>query len=241
MTETFLNHVLPPDYVEAEKLYAAASGQDVKTLAICAATHGEGVSSVTWGLAQRYAAADIKVLVIDFQTDARRRSLSSMLGPNDQSWQQTGAPIPVAVGDTGIDMITPPDKPALLRQLREDNTVTALLDGWQRQYEMVIFDLPAVMQKNQGNIAAESIAGRCDGVFLVVKAGQTSEATLIDCKNQLETAGAMILGAVLNDRQAPSLLEELVRETRRLDRILPKLMKKARCLLRQSAFLRQEI
>ena len=62
-------------------------------------------------------------------------------------------------------------------------------------------------------------------------AGRTPSGRVREAREQLAAAGANLIGAVLNDRENPSLLSELDRETWRLGRMLPRQMAALRARL----------
>jgi capsular exopolysaccharide synthesis family protein len=68
----------------------------------------------------------------------------------------------------------------------------------KREYDMVIFDSPPTLPVTDSSILG-SIA---DGVILVYQAGRTSRNALFRTKSQLESAGAKILGIIINNLKA---------------------------------------
>ncbi len=117
----------------------------------------------------------------------------------------------------------------------------AQIAEWHKTYDVIIADTSSVKRRNRGNIPPEVVCAACSGTILTVLAGKTREAEVIEARDRLDRAAVRILGAVMNDMKAPSLALELMRETRRLDRFLPKTMQKLRGLIQRSALLNQEI
>ena len=73
--------------------------------------------------------------------------------------------------------------------------------------------------------------------MLVVLAGRVAEASIKAAATRLSGAGARLAGSVFNDQFNPRLRDELCRETRRLDGILPGLMARVRKMIRRSDLL----
>ena len=117
----------------------------------------------------------------------------------------------------------------------------ACLNDLRSKYEVIIIDTSPLGRRNQGNVPPETLCTCADGTLLCVMTGITSETKVRDAYDLLRSVNANIHGAVLNDRFAPSLVSELIRETFRLDKHLPALMHKLRNFLRNSTLLNQDI
>ena len=71
----------------------------------------------------------------------------------------------------------------------------ALLEAAQKTFDMIIVDTPPV-----GSVIDAAVVSRvCDGVVLVLRDGAVSRRFAQRVKEQLDAAGAKILGCVLND------------------------------------------
>ena len=68
----------------------------------------------------------------------------------------------------------------------------------RKHYDYVILDSPSV----QAAEGAEALAALCDGVLFVVRARQSEKGVVAQAVERLHTAGAKILGFVLNDVDA---------------------------------------
>jgi Mrp family chromosome partitioning ATPase len=65
----------------------------------------------------------------------------------------------------------------------------------EKKYDRIIFDTPPVLAVTDAVV----LAGKVDGVVIVVKAGETHKNAILRAKELLESARASnILGAVLN-------------------------------------------
>jgi hypothetical protein len=90
---------------------------------------------------------------------------------------------------------------------------------------------------NQSNIPAEIICEVCEGVLLVIEAGNTPTSLIQESVKKLKVKKVNLIGSVLNDKANPSLLSELQRETYRLEGLFPKLMSKIRKKLASTVLL----
>jgi hypothetical protein len=115
-----------------------------------------------------------------------------------------------------------PDRSALLR-LREPGVIENLIDEWKQDFDSILFDTSAINPVNGSNLPGTRAAAACDGTLLVVMAGRTTESMVKTAAKKLEDAGALLVGSVLNDRDHPPLLQELIRESDRIRPFLPRL------------------
>lgn len=70
----------------------------------------------------------------------------------------------------------------------------AMLEQLRDEYDIVLIDLPPVLAVSDAQILAKL----CDGILLVVRSGKVKRAEAVKSKEQLERAGAKIIGTVLN-------------------------------------------
>ncbi len=79
-------------------------------------------------------------------------------------------------------------------ELLESKEVDGLIDELKNRFDIILFDSPPVLPITD----AVLLASKVDGVILVYEAGRTARSVLLRTKMQLESAGAKILGVVLN-------------------------------------------
>lgn len=221
-------HSLPPAYLELESIYARTLGQGMRSLAICAANSGEGVTSLAEALAQRVRVSGRRVLLVEM--NLYQPSLAVHFGIERQAWLPEGGKQELA--STALPVIHERDGLAILpasldrdahMRLRDPAVLTYSLQGWLEHYDHVLFDTSPLNATNQNNIPAEQICAACEGCLMIVLAGKTSETSVRQGVRRLRAANARLVGAVLNDWLNPSLATELRRETWRLQRFAPRL------------------
>lgn len=233
---------IPIHYSEIEELYGRTVAAGYQSIAITAAKPGEGTSTIAYALARRTAAAGKKTLLVDFNMAAP--SVGSRLALVSKTWQPgsecaTDAVYPL--GSTGLYALPAPSCINNAWAFREVAQLSGQIASWHEEYEVIIADTSSLTQRNRGNIPPEVVCAACSGTVLTVLAGKTREAAVIEARDRLDRAGVRILGGVMNDMKAPGLASELMRETRRLDRVVPKVMRKLRGMIQRSSILNQVI
>lgn len=171
---------------------------DVKTITITSSLPDEGKTTVCTNLACAMAGLGKKVLVID--CDMRLR----LHGPQFDSLPSRGiysvlsgqAALENAIIPTSHDNVflmnsepNIPNPPDLLSSQR----FTALMDLLRDKFDYVLLDTPPLLTFIDAAIAASLT----DGTILVVRNHRTKRAAVADAIQQLQTADARILGAVM--------------------------------------------
>jgi protein-tyrosine kinase len=233
---------LPIHYTEIEDIYTRTLGSGVSTLAVAAAEDGEGVSTLSYALARRAAAMGHKTLLVDF--NRRMPSVGQRLGIATCEWSP-GNPSAqskiITLSRTGLSVLPASRGGIENLNARETSTLSACFQQWKEQFDFVIADTSPLTIQNQENYPPENVCAACEGTILVVLTGRTSETRVLEACNKLRSSNVNVLGAVLNDRHAPALADELIRETRRLDGTIPRVMEKLRDIIHNSTFINQSI
>jgi capsular exopolysaccharide synthesis family protein len=172
----------------------------VQTLVVTSPTPGEGKSTTAANLAVAYAQQGLKVLLVD--CDLRKARLHHVFGESRDpgltdfllgraEWSEVRRD----TAQEGMDFLPagsiPPNPSELLGGSRMRGAIQAFRDG----YEMVIFDTPPLI----AGADAALLGSLCDGVILIIRAGQTEREPAQQALRQLYTVGARVLGSVLND------------------------------------------
>lgn len=160
----------------------------------------DGKSVTASNLAVTFAQQGRKTLLVDADLrrsvqhmifdNARRPGLSDFLAGQsilEEIMHETKVPnltlVPAgATSPSPSELLSNPLLDYLLQRARED-------------YDAVIFDSPPVLAVTDATI----LAGRIDGVVMVVRAGQTHRKAALDALRQLRRVGAQLLGVVMND------------------------------------------
>jgi len=181
-------------------LYFLSPDRPIRSLVVTSSLPADGKSTVATYLAQAAAAMGQRVLLVD--ADLRRPQVHILTDlPN--VWGLSNA----ISSDINIDdviqhspvedslfVITagqiPPDPTRLLSSQK----MQSLVEGFQSNFDLVIFDTPPMI----GLADARLLAARADGMFVVVGLGRTNRSALAQVLDELRISRAPILGIVAN-------------------------------------------
>lgn len=177
----------------------AAGGLPLRRIAVISALAGEGKTTTTVNLALAYAQAGKKTLLID--ADMRKPSLHHVL----QVANHAGLSDAIRdlfkarslLRDTGIPNlhVLPSGRtPYNPSELLASEAFTNLLGMMLEQFDVIVIDTPPALSA----MDAKVVAAKCDGVVLVIQQGRVKREDGRKVVEELEGAGARVLGAALN-------------------------------------------
>jgi Mrp family chromosome partitioning ATPase len=82
-------------------------------------------------------------------------------------------------------------------EIRNTSQITGILNRLKKDYRYIVIDIPPVDEVHW----AVRLAGKCDGVGLVVEEGDAGRETFQAVKEQLLISKANILGIIMNQKQ----------------------------------------
>jgi capsular exopolysaccharide synthesis family protein len=176
----------------------ASVDKPIKTLLITSTQPAEGKTTLAVNLAMIMAQGDKRVVLID--TDLRKPSVHRYLGiPNRTGLTDAFrsnyklANIITPWGDPQIAAITSGGLPPNPTELLSSERMTKIITELKEMVDIVVLDAPP-------GIVADPIvlAAQVDGVVLVIEPGKTKLDSAQVLMEQLNRAGARIVGAVLN-------------------------------------------
>jgi protein-tyrosine kinase len=199
----FLNTGLSPHAAEQfrtlrTRLYQLRSSQPLHTILVTSAVAGEGKTFVTTNLAQAIVhQPDRRALIIDADLRCARLHLPlgapAAPGLTDYLRGEADEMDIVQHGQEGnLCFIPGGNEVTNPSELLSNGRLKKLLDRMTPVFDWVIFDSPPCVPVADASI----IAGLCDAVLLVVRAGSTS--TEIAQKACQELQGRNVVGVVLN-------------------------------------------
>lgn len=186
----------------AERLMVRANGTPLRALVFAGCAGGEGSTSVVLEFAESLAGSGMDVLLVD--ADLRTSGLTSGIAadgadlvevvgkrqtPEAKQWGRgklTIVPSPKA---------SHPDKDRFFRS----KEFASWLDQQRSVHDYVLLDAPPLLHFADGNL----IARVCDGVIIVVQSETTDRDALVRAREQLVTAGANVIGVVMNRVRNP--------------------------------------
>jgi tyrosine-protein kinase len=206
---------LPPADAEAFRMVRVSIrhlevDREIRTVVLTSAEPGDGKTTVAFGLAAVAATSGERVLLIE--ADMRRAALEAIVPPPPvglSSVLDGGADLLEAVSaievSTGadasgaVDVVhagsVSPDPTRLL----ESERMIELLDGAEREYDLVVVDTPPARMLPD----AIPLVGRVDGVVVIVRLGRDRHEDLRELRDRLRQLHAPPIGAVANFAAAP--------------------------------------
>jgi protein-tyrosine kinase len=180
------------------RLYQVRNDQTLKTLLITSSVPGEGKTFVSANLAQAIVRqADKRVLLID--ADLRRPRIHTVLGApsspglSDYLRGEIDEFTAIQIGSEGdICMIPGGSDVTNPSELLSNGRLSKLLEKIAPVFDWVILDSPPCLPVADASI----LAGVCDGVLLVVKAGSTPSVVAQRARQELQARN--VVGVVLN-------------------------------------------
>jgi len=171
-----------------------------KTLAISSALSEEGKTTTSANLAVVCALEGKRVLLID--CDLRRPRLHQVFrvprSPGVAQVLRADLDSSAAVRDTffnGLSFLPAGRDTDGIADYMGSERMRALLEELSDNFDMIVIDTPPVLAVAD----AVALAPLVDGVLLVVGAGTTDRHAVEQALSQLGSAGARVVGAVLND------------------------------------------
>lgn len=177
-------------------------------IAVTSAAEGEGKTTMLSGLAA-LAARETGKRVLALDLNWHSPSLHSVFGVEliDPDKAQNGAPLKdlvYHVPEAHLDVL-PAIKEHLIAELengQEQELAERLLEKARCAYDIIFVDTSRVYPTNRHMIDPVAIAHKVDGVAMVVAPGMTPRQVVRRTQFALESAGAHILGVIINKRNS---------------------------------------
>jgi len=234
-----------------ETIYARITRQAYNQFSLCSTQHDAGNSAAALALAKRAAQSGKRVLLIELTpthpTLAQQYHLPAtewlpLTGNWEHAAQESDQP--------GLMLLSCPEKASHCVEFRDQDTLKLFFESCLQRFDWVICDTEPLLvserkidQQNYNcdSLPVDTICAASAATLLNVVTGRTTESQIDEAKETLDSCGAKLRGVIMNDRYAPSLKQELIRETYRFDRFMPKLMARFRQKLETMILLNQEL
>ena len=187
----------PFTYVEAYKMLCTnlefiTAAQDCKKIMVTSTLANEGKTNVSVNLALTLAGYEKKVCLVE--CDLRRPSVHRFLKANRNDEGLTNVlkgevelkKVIKNVNGTSMDILLSGSTPPNPSELLASNKMKMLIDQLEEMYDYVIYDTPPVLL----------VTEYMNGALLVVKHNATEKGLVLKAKNNLDSAGVRILGAI---------------------------------------------
>lgn len=251
---------ISPYNPEIEAIWQAIFATGARSIAVVCAQPGEGTSQIAAALARRAglfaatdaagqlgrpASANTAALLVDL--DIVRPSLARLLDKTPEPDEI------IRMDDMGFALLGNIAQDSA-QDWRERPRLVEQLMAWRSEWSTVVIDTAPLLTverrrarrgtaadrragANTAEVAGITAAAAADVCVLVTLAGSTSGNRIREARDKLATAGANLIGSILNDCENPSLLAELDRETYRLGKYFPGWMGKIRARMHRSPIL----
>ena len=171
----------------------------VSTIVVTSSIPNEGKTTIAVELARALADGGKSVLLVE--CDMRRRSVAAMIGAHSRHGLYAVLSGQVSLGDavtetsqTGLFFLdSEPHIPNPV-DILSSKRFRRFLDGLSTEFDYTIFDTPPL----SAFVDASIIAAEADGTLLVVRRDFVKREDLSASYEQLKTANAHVIGAVLN-------------------------------------------
>ena len=228
---------LPVHYMELEHIYRQLEKRQSKSVAITACHAESGSSMLAYSLSKRYQADGYKVLLVDLNIQNPSLNLSLGLARDEWSAGNSCMKSICAPSATGTHFLPAPVGNTASLSFRNQSVLSQTMEAWLQHYDRVVIDTSPLNASNYRNIPAQSACAEADASLLLVRSGFTTRNQLEESCQLLQEVKANLLGCVMNDRDHPSLTDELYRENKRLQRFFPALSSKVKKWIADSALL----
>ncbi|MGB8954113.1 MAG: CpsD/CapB family tyrosine-protein kinase [Tumebacillaceae bacterium] len=180
----------------------AGVSRDLHSLLVTSSDPGEGKTTTICNLAVTMAQAGKKVLLID--GDLRKSSvhaafrLSNSVGLTSLLIR-TAEPHEVIheIPDLSLRVITAGPAPPNPAELLGSRRMQDLLDGFKREYDMVLIDSAPVLAVTDAQVLSQLV----EGVLLVLGSGRVPRERVKKAKGLLDRVNAPLVGTVLNRKK----------------------------------------
>lgn len=176
----------------------AAIDKPVRSLLITSSGPTEGKTTVTVNLAAALAQGDRKVALVD--ADLRRPKIHRFFALNNRVgltdlFRLSNAPLGEvkSLGNNQVTVIPSGTLPPNPAELLSSEKMTRILEKLESYHDIVLVDSPPFIVTDPIILSA-----KVDGVLIVIEPGQTRIEAAQALVEQLNRAGARVLGVVLN-------------------------------------------
>ncbi len=176
------------------------SGRNIRVVAITSCTPNEGKTSCAMNTARAFAESGKRTILVDADMRksvivGRYKTGSVRLGLTHYLVGQDSLDDVLCKTDVkNLDIIFSGPVPPNPSELLGSNLFAEMIDSLRERYECVVIDTPPLGSV----IDAAVVSTKCDGTVIVIENNSVSYRFVQHVKEQLDVAGARILGVVLN-------------------------------------------
>jgi len=180
-------------------LLLSSGGKPPQTILVTSALPGEGKSttSVNLGISLAQAGARTLIMELDMRKPQLAQTLNVQEGLGMSTYLSGNSELAEEIRETNIPNLflipggpIPPNPPELIGSERMQLAIQLL----SRHFEFLVIDTPPIISVTDAVVLSPHV----DGVILVIEGGKTPKEAVLKARNRLASAGAKILGALMN-------------------------------------------
>lgn len=184
-------------------IHYASDGEAITSLLVTSPEDGDGKSTAAINLAISMSQRGERVLLIDanFRNPVLHKIFGTQISPGLANAVTHQLALSEAIQCTeieGLDLLTSGSAGTGTSDLLDSPGMKELMKEASSGYDRIIVDCPAVLSSPDTN----TLVGKSDGVVLLLRCGVTTHSKALEAKQALAFAGANIVGAVLNKKNA---------------------------------------
>jgi hypothetical protein len=207
MTDTWLPSI--------EQIAVSAGIHGAAVIGFIGVTSGSGVTTMARAVADSLALSNRRVLLMDLSQPPRDDA--PMPYDEGELWERT------MPGDSGLDTMIAAPRATMRFQFNNVGWFHAVIDQERADVSHIVLDLPPLTPERADLINPLAAASCCDAVVLVCARGRVGRGEVDRAMDQLATARARVVGAVLNDVDYVSPGMEVARAAHRIRWLSPRL------------------
>jgi len=180
------------------------SNKDTKTILFTGATEGAESSTTAVKYATSLGGSNqFEILLVDVKMGSPNLhevfNIENTFGGLSDLLTQKGKidPLLKKVGSGNLYVLTYGQRYSGAESLFYTSRFNDFIEAVKMKFDYIIFDAPPV----NGSAEAKALASKVDGVVLVIESGKTRSQVALRAKKELEEAGGMLLGVILNKRK----------------------------------------
>ncbi|APZ50266.1 exopolysaccharide biosynthesis protein [Jeotgalibaca sp. PTS2502] len=174
--------------------------KELKSIIFTSSGPYEGKSTIVANIASVFSDQGKKVCLID--ADMRKPTVYKTFGLQNTiglsslitSRELTVSAVAQSVEEVGLDIITSGPIPPNPSELLNSNRMNEVIKELEKEYDLVLFDMPPVVSVTDAQI----MATKTDGVVFVVRRGIAYTDDVKHAKELLDMVHANVLGVVFN-------------------------------------------
>lgn len=226
-----------------EAIYSTIVRESIQQICITSLTKDSGNTTLCHTLATRAAQAGKHVLLIELNLE--NPSLQNFEEIQHNQWLPLTGHWEQAIQESkttpGLKLLCAPSETGHCMEFRDIEVMSLFFEATMLQYDLILCDVSPLLCQEASIIPTEALSFTSQHTFLNVLTNVTTESQLTEAKEMLEQNGASISAVIMNDRFSPSLKDELLRETQKFHRFLPRTMRFFRRMIERSLLLNQDL